>query len=76
MVGSNSDDSVRTRGGPAHLLELVHALVDQRVCQTFGRCCSDRLSLTMAQTVIHQVCALPIDVVAEFSHRGAQSFGR
>ena len=35
-MGTDGDDRVRTDGGPSHLLELVHTLIDQGVRQSFG----------------------------------------
>ncbi len=75
MMGANDDDRVGALGGPSHLLELVHALVDQGICQSFGRCRTDRLPLPIAQAIVHQMGALPLDVVSQLAHRGPQPFG-
>ena len=75
-MSTNDHDSVGTCCGPAHLLQLVHPLVDQGVCQAFGRGSADGLSLAIPEAVVDEVSGLSFDVVAELTHRSLQSLRR
>ena len=73
---ADDDDGMGTSSGPAHLLKLVHAPVDQSVCQALGRGGADRLTLPIPEAVIYQVSRLPFDIVPELAHCGLLPLGR
>jgi hypothetical protein len=66
---------VHAGGRPAHLLQLVHALVHQGIGRTLRGRRAHRLPSPLTSGVVDQVGALAIDVFPEIADGGAQSAG-
>jgi len=75
-IDTHGDDGVRADGGPARLLQLVHAPVHQGVGQAFRGRRTDRLSGPLAPGVVDQAGALAVDILPQIGHGGAQPPGR
>jgi hypothetical protein len=66
-MSGDDHDSVGTCGRPSHLLKLVHALTDQRVCQALCRRSADWQSLPIPEARAYEVSRLSVDVVPKLA---------
>ncbi|HME22055.1 MAG TPA: hypothetical protein VKI44_12075, partial [Acetobacteraceae bacterium] len=60
---ANPEQEIGTSSGPSHLLQLVHAPIDEKICSALGDRSSDAQAGTVSLGVVDEPTALASEIV-------------